>query len=577
VRKAVVIALVGIMASALFYACGTRQQGGEVVARVGDRDITVADLEQEWKQASRLKIMGVSELERKKELVNKLIDDQVVILEAYKEGLDNAVNQDSGLAAQKDRILLNVLYQKEIAAKSKPTESELRQEYNRTKEEIHAAHILVETKQEAEDIYNQLKAGADFEELAREKSIDPSAKTNGGDLGFFTWGKMVPEFQQAAFALKEGEISQPVQSSYGWHIIKLLERREKEQPPFEESKSLIETKVENEKRENRVKEYFAQLRKKVDFSLNPQAYQLLVSKSEEVPPDTIGLRRPGDMVNLDQFSTEERDMPLFTYQNGVISLGQFAEQYNGIPQAYRPRLQDQEKLIETAFGTVVQGLLVDVAKKQNLENSKEFNKEWIGLKEAEMAKRMTSDVILKGVGISDEEVQSYYNRHLDRFTIQPQVTVREILVKTQKEADDLLKRLRAGADFAKLAQENTLRAYAKGSGGLLGSFPRTRYPEIYDAAEKMKVGSLGGPIMINDRQLGEVYSVIKLEGKTEGGVQPLDQVKDRVISLARREKDQTVFKNWVENARSHYKIDIYDDVIASTVEEKEGESDTTSG
>ncbi len=576
-RKAVVIALVGIMASALFYACGTRQQGGEVVARVGDRDITVADLEQEWKQASRLKIMGVSELERKKELVNKLIDDQVVILEAYKEGLDNAVNQDSGLAAQKDRILLNVLYQKEIAAKSKPTESELRQEYNRTKEEIHAAHILVETKQEAEDIYNQLKAGADFEELAREKSIDPSAKTNGGDLGFFTWGKMVPEFQQAAFALKEGEISQPVQSSYGWHIIKLLERREKEQPPFEESKSLIETKVENEKRENRVKEYFAQLRKKVDFSLNPQAYQLLVSKSEEVPPDTIGLRRPGDMVNLDQFSTEERDMPLFTYQNGVISLGQFAEQYNGIPQAYRPRLQDQEKLIETAFGTVVQGLLVDVAKKQNLENSKEFNKEWIGLKEAEMAKRMTSDVILKGVGISDEEVQSYYNRHLDRFTIQPQVTVREILVKTQKEADDLLKRLRAGADFAKLAQENTLRAYAKGSGGLLGSFPRTRYPEIYDAAEKMKVGSLGGPIMINDRQLGEVYSVIKLEGKTEGGVQPLDQVKDRVISLARREKDQTVFKNWVENARSHYKIDIYDDVIASTVEEKEGESDTTSG
>jgi parvulin-like peptidyl-prolyl isomerase len=577
VRKAVVIALVGIMVSALFYACGTRQQGGEVVARVGDRDITVADLDQAWKQASRLRIMGVSELERKKELVNKLIDDQVVILEAYKEGLDNAVNQDSGLAAQKDRILLNVLYQKEIAAKSKPTEAELRREYDRTKEEVHAAHILVETKQEAEDVYNQLKAGADFGELAREKSIDPSAKTNGGDLGFFTWGKMVPEFQQAAFALKEGEISQPVQTSYGWHIIKLLERREKEQPSFEESKSLIETKVENEKRENRVKEYFAQLRKKVDFTLNPQAYQLLISKSQEVPPDTIGLRRPGDMVNVDQFSTEERDMPLFTYQNGVISLGQFAGHYNEIPQAYRPRLQDQEKLIETAFGTVVQGLLVDVARKQNLENSEEFNKEWSGLKEAEMAKMMTSDVILKGVGISDEEVQSYYDRHQDRFTIQPQVTVREILVKTQKEADDLLRRLKAGADFSKLAQENTLRTYAKGSGGLLGSFPRTRYPEIFDAAEKMKVGSLGGPIKVNDRQLGEVYSVIKLEGKTEGGLQPLDQVKDQVTSLARREKDQTIFKNWVQNARSHYKVDIYDDVIASTVEEKEGESDTTSG
>jgi parvulin-like peptidyl-prolyl isomerase len=577
VRKAVVIALAGIMVSALFYACGTKQAGQEVVARVGDRDVTVVDLDREWQQASRLRIMGVSELQRKKELVDKLVDDQVVILEAYKEGLDNFVNQDSSLAAQKDRILLNVLYQKEIVDKSKATESELRQEYDRTKEEIHAAHILVQTQEEAQDIYNQLKAGADFAELAKEKSIDPSAKTNGGDLGFFTWGKMVPEFQQAAFALKQGEISQPVQTSYGWHVIKVLERREKEQPPFEEAKSMIQTKVENQKREDRVKEYFAQLRKKVDFTLNPQAYQILVSKSEEVPPDTIGLRRPADLVDLDKFSPEERDMSLFTYENGVINLSQFAEQYNAIPQAYRPRLQDQDKLIETAFGTVVQGLLLDVARKQNLENSEEFNKQWVGLKESEMAKKMTSDVILKGVGISDAEIQSYYDRHLDRFTLQPQVTVREILVKSEKEANDLLKQLRAGADFSKLAQENTIRTYAKGSGGLLGSFPRTRYPEIFDAADKMKVGSLGGPIKINDRQFGEVYSVIKLEGKTEGGQQPLDQVKDRVTSMARREKDQTIFKNWVQNARSHYKIDIYDDVIASTVQEKEGEAADTTG
>jgi len=577
VRKAVVIALAGIMVWTLFYACGTRQQGEQVVARVGDRDITVADLDREWQQASRLKIMGVSELDRKKELVDKLVDDQVLILEAYKEGLDNFVNQDSGLAAQKDRILLNVLYQKEIVDKSKPTESELRQEYDRTKEEIHAAHILVETEQEAEDIYKQLNAGADFAELARERSIDPSAKTNGGDLGFFTWGKMVPEFQQAAFALKQGEISRPVQTSYGWHIIKVLERREKEQPSFEESKSLIETKVENQKRENRVKEYFAQLRKKVGFALNPQAYQVLVSKSQEVPPDTIGLRRPADLVEMDKFTPEERDMPLFTYQDGVITLDKFAEQYNGIPQAYRPRLQEQDKLIETAFGSVVQGLLVDVAKKQNLEKSDEFNKQWTGLKEAEMAKKMTSDVILKGVGISEDEIKSYYDRHLDRFTVQPQVTVREILVKSEKEADDLLKKLRAGADFSKLAQENTIRTYAKGSGGLLGSFPRTRYPEIFDATENMKVGSLGGPIKINDRQFGEVYSVIKLEGRTEGGQQPLDEVKDRVTTMARREKDQTVLKNWLQNARSHYKIDIYDDVIASTVQEKEGESADTTG
>ena len=574
-RKAAFVALVGIMVSSLFSGCGTREQV-KVVARVGDREVTVDDLDQQWKQASRLRIMGVSELDRRKELVSKLIDDQVVILEAYKEGLDNAVNQDSGLAAQKDRILLNALYQTEIVEKSKPTESELREEYDRTREEIHAAHILVETEAEAEEVHKALKGGADFAELAREKSIDPSAQTNGGDLGFFTWGKMVPEFQEAAFSLKDGEISRPVKTSYGWHIIKVLERRPKEQPAFEESKSMIQNKVEGEKREKRVKEYFLQLRKKVGFALSPDAYQLLLSKRDEVPADTIGLKRPGDLLNLDRFTPEQKDMALFTYQDGAISVGQFAQQFNDMPQAYRPRLQDQEKLVETAFGSVVQGLLLDVTRKQNLENSQEFKKQWTQIKEAEMAKKMNSEVILKGVGISDAEIQSYYDRHLDRFTTQPQVNVREILVKTEKEANDLLRQLRAGADFSKLAQEKTIRTYTKGSGGLLGSFPRTRYPEIFDAAQKMKVGSLGGPVKINDRQFGEVYSVIKLEGETEGGVQPLEEVKDRVTTMARREKDQTIYQNWVQNARSRYKVDIYDDVIASTVEEKEGESaDTT--
>lgn len=569
-KKTTLIVLVGIMVAALFSGCGTSEQA-QVVARVGDREITTDQLQTEWRQASRLRIQGVSELQRKKELIDKLVGDQVVIMEAYKEGLDNAVENDSGFAAQKDRIILNALYQKEIVGKSKATESELRKEYERTKEEIHAAHILVETEQEAQEVKKAVEGGADFAELARERSIDPSAQTNGGDLGFFTWGKMVPEFQEAAFALKQGEISKPVKTSYGWHVIKVLERREKEQPSFEESKSLIQTKVENEKREKRVREYFEGLRKKVGFAINPEAYQLLMSKKEEVPPDTLGLKRPGDILDLEKLTPAEKDMALFTYNDGAITVGQFAEQFNQMPQPYRPRLQDQEKLMETAFGTIVQGLLLDVARKQNIENSQEFKEQWTVIKEREMAKRMTNEVILKGVGISDAEVESYYDRHQDRFTIQPQVKVREILVQTEKEAADLLRQVRGGSDFTKLAMDHTIRTYAKGSGGLLGSFSRSRYPEIFDAADKMKVGSLGGPIKINDRQFGEAYSIIKLEEKTEGRVQPLEEVKDKVMSMARREKDQNIFQNWVQNAKARYKIEIYDDAIESTIEEKEEE------
>jgi peptidyl-prolyl cis-trans isomerase C len=568
VKKAIFLVLVGIFALALFSSCGTREEG-KVVARVGDREISTEDLENEWKQASRIKIRGISELQRKKELVDKLVGDQVVIMEAYKEGLDNEVEGDSGFVGQKERLILNVLYQREIVDKSQPTESEMRKEYDRMKVEVRASHILVETEEEADQIYQEVKAGADFSELAKEKSIDPTAKDNGGDLGFFTWGKMVGEFQEAAFALKEGEISKPIKTTYGWHVIKLVERKEKEQPPYEESKRLIESKLVQTKREERVKEYFAELRKKVGFKINQEAYDLLLSKKEEVPPDTLGLKRPGDVLDMSKLTMEERDMALCTYSDGAISIVQFAEQFNNMPQAYRPRLHEREKVEETAFGSLVQGLLLDVAKKQNIEESKEFKKQWDVVKEREMAKRMTSDVILKGVGISDEEIESYYQRHVDRFTVQPQVNVREILVKTEEEAQGLLKQLRGGADFSKLAMDNTIRTYAKGSGGLLGSFPRTRYPEIFDAAQEMKTGSLGGPLKINDRQFGETYSVIKLEEKTEGKVQPLEEVKERVTSMARREKDQTIFQNWVQNAKARYKIEIFDQVIESTVAEVE--------
>jgi peptidyl-prolyl cis-trans isomerase C len=329
--------------------------------------------------------------------------------------------------------------------------------------------------------------------------------------------------------------------------------------------------MENEKRQKRVNEYFTQLRKKVGFTLNQDAYQFLLSQKEEVPPDTLGLKIPGDLIDLEKLTPEEKDMALCTYSDGVITVSQFTEQFNETPQPYRPRLQDQEKVIESTFGMVVQPLLVNVAKKQNIENSQEFKEQWTTLKEQEMAKRMISDVILKGSEITDEEIESYYNRNKDRFTVEPQVTVREILVQTENQAQDLLQQAKGGSDFSKLAMQNTIRTYAKGSGGLLGSFARSRYPEIFDAAQKMKVGNFGGPLKLMDRQFGEAYSVFKLEGKTEGKVQTLEEVKDRVSSMVKREKDQNTYKTWVQNAKARYQVEVFEDIIQSTIEEEEQE------
>jgi peptidyl-prolyl cis-trans isomerase C len=158
-----------------------------------------------------------------------------------------------------NKILMGMLLTKR--AKDAATEEEMRKVYDDAvkpmsqEEEVRARHILVETEDEAKAILEQLKAGADFATIAKEKSKDPGG-ADGGDLGFFAKGQMVPEFSEVAFKMYEGQLSNPVKTQFGWHIIKLEEKRKRPVPEFEKVKDQIEAFVGRRAQS----EYIAQLR-----------------------------------------------------------------------------------------------------------------------------------------------------------------------------------------------------------------------------------------------------------------------------------------------------------------------------
>jgi peptidyl-prolyl cis-trans isomerase C len=112
-------------------------------------------------------------------------------------------------------------------------------------QEVHAHHILVATEAEAKEIVERLNKGEDFATVAKEKSKDPNAE--GGDLGFFSKGQMLKPFEDAAFTLKEGEISAPVQTQFGWHVIKVEEKRTRPLPTFDQVKDQIMTQLTTQK------------------------------------------------------------------------------------------------------------------------------------------------------------------------------------------------------------------------------------------------------------------------------------------------------------------------------------------
>ncbi len=117
-----------------------------------------------------------------------------------------------------------------------------------------ASHILVESEEEAKEIKKLLDEGADFALTAKRRSADVGSAAGGGDLGYFSKEQMVEEFADAAFALEKGEISEPVKSSFGWHIIKLHEKRDMPVPPYEEARLTIEEQLRQEANQEYIKD-----------------------------------------------------------------------------------------------------------------------------------------------------------------------------------------------------------------------------------------------------------------------------------------------------------------------------------
>jgi peptidyl-prolyl cis-trans isomerase C len=175
-----------------------------------------------------------------------LIDMKIVSKAAEDKKLADGDDFKKRLAFTRSRLLMDSLLATE--GKAATTPDAMKKVYEDAskqisgEQEVHARHILVETEDKAKAVKAELDKGADFAELAKKKSKDPGA-SDGGDLGFFTKDQMVPEFSAVAFALEPGKISDPVKSQFGWHIIKVEEKRNRKAPDFEQVKAQIETYV----------------------------------------------------------------------------------------------------------------------------------------------------------------------------------------------------------------------------------------------------------------------------------------------------------------------------------------------
>ena len=241
-------ALVGFGLAAGTTAPALAQSPDMVVAELNGTPITFGEI-----QAFQQDIPTAADIDTAQilpRLIEFYIDQQLVITAARGRGLENDAQVKEQLARLEGELIRQAYLRDEI--RDRVTEDKVRAEYDKRletlvqEEEVRARHILVKTQDEAEGLLRELADGADFAALARDKSTGPSGP-QGGDLGYFTAGVMVPEFSEAAFAMEAGEVSSaPVQTDFGWHVIKVEDKRLKPLPTFDEMAPEIRDELSNE-------------------------------------------------------------------------------------------------------------------------------------------------------------------------------------------------------------------------------------------------------------------------------------------------------------------------------------------
>lgn len=186
----------------------------------------------------------------KLEILKNIARERLVLERAYDKNIDHTDAVKEQVENLKKQVVIQE-YLKSMMDDLIP-EKDIKKQYETLKEkfvgkeEVKASHILVESEDEAKAIAKQLKDGADFAELAKEKSIDKASGAKGGDLGYFTKERMVPTFAEAAFKADEGEVTAPVKSDFGWHIIKVEDKRPVEAPKYEEVRERIQQTMAND-------------------------------------------------------------------------------------------------------------------------------------------------------------------------------------------------------------------------------------------------------------------------------------------------------------------------------------------
>jgi len=531
----------------------------ENIAYVNGWPISYASFDSTAK-AERIQSTGNAEkdAEKKREVLEILIGE--ALIEQETKRTESALEGDPEFSKELEEKLstkaLRLLYDDEVGARAEVTEEDIEIYYNENKElyklreTIAASHILVrpqidsmdakdprklreaeqKAKKKALAILEELKEGADFVELAKGQSQDEASKNRGGNLGIFGRGRMVPEFEEVAFALPVGELSDPVKTEFGYHIITVTQHNPERYKPLDiEVKNQIR-RQERTRREREVGQaYVDSVKDAAQYLFNEE----VLASSDTTFSDSLWVLVV-DGVDTSYYGKLRREMPKYMQ---VKSLEQLTS-------------EDKKDLLKTLSLT---RLLEKIAAERGYYQSPEVLKEAETIREEKAKSLVRENSTAQDYVPTEEEIEDYYNEHLDEYTVQRPLHVYHIIFTDSAFATVILDSIKDGADFVEMAKryypgEKEIREIAY---DLDFISERELSREFFEAANELEVKEVGGPVKT---EWG--YHIIKLVERRMG--RSLDQMRSAIRQILKGDKDEQVKKNYVARLRGAAEVEIND-------------------
>jgi parvulin-like peptidyl-prolyl isomerase len=515
-----------------------------VVVRVGDEALTLSEYEFNHEEYTRRKFHDYPRGLTREEFLDEIAFRMMVQLEGYKRGLQEDPFLQRALRTEKKHLLLKVLGREEVGKQVTVSEDEIRRHYDRLHKEIKIRHILVKTLNEAEEVRRRLMGGEPFDGIAREVSMDTNSAVNGGDLGYVPWGKMVSPLNEIAFSLEVNQISEPVKSEYGYHIIRIDGIRMKGKPSFEEERDRLYKILLNEKKEEKGAAYLDSISRDFHFRYNEDGFERLLDLNKNAKLTNTQL--------YDLVDTSEYPLVILSYDDTTYTIGDYIEELRTYPFWKSGPIVNDQFLRSFIEGIIMEYHMADEAQERGLDQDP-FVKRGLRKKRRDLIfDAMYREEVFANIHVSEEEKEEYYEEHREDFFTPMRVRAKEIVVATEEEARRAYERVTTGGEaFEEVAVEVSISRTAR-YGGIIGTFTRDRFPEIGEVAFLMNPGEISEPFA-TDRG----YVIVKVVRFEDESYVPLEQVKRKIEKILSEQKEKLVREDYRKQLLKKY--DVYVD------------------